>query len=143
MINESKIMVISAHPADFCSRSGGTLIKHVQAGHGVKVVFLTHGETDESNLLYEQQPDISLDEVRLIREKEAFACADIIGAEAKMFGFGDNPLRMTEERIEILAHEIKNYDPDIIPFLEFKPPIAFGRDSKTGLFVEEEFEPEE
>ena len=114
MSNQLKIMAISAHPADFCSRSGGTLIKHVQAGAKVKVVWLTHGETDESGFLYRQQPDISVEEVRRIREKEAFACAEVIGAEGKMFGFGDGPLRMTPERMEMLAQEIADFKPNII-----------------------------
>jgi 4-oxalomesaconate hydratase len=109
-----KIMAISAHPADFCSRSGGTLIKHVRAGDRVKVLWLTHGETDESGRLYRERPGMSVEEVRRIREKEAFACAEVTGAEGRMFGFGDNPLRMTPERIEMLAQEIADFQPDIL-----------------------------
>jgi hypothetical protein len=55
-----RILAISAHPADFCSRSGGALILHARAGAQVKVIWLSHGEADESGLLYEQQPDILL-----------------------------------------------------------------------------------
>ena len=33
-----------------------------------------------------------------VREKEAFACAEAIGVEGKMFGFGAGPLLMTPER---------------------------------------------
>jgi len=109
-----RIMAVSAHPADFCSRSGGTLMKHVQAGGRVKVVWLSHGETEESQFLYAQRPGISIEEVRAIREKEAFACAAVIGADGKMFGFGDNPLVMTQERVEMLAREIADFAPDII-----------------------------
>ena len=114
MAEQLRIIAISAHPADFCSRSGGTLIKHVQAGARVKVVWLTHGATEESRYLYERQPGISVDEVRRIREKEAVACADVIGAEHKMLGFEDNPLRITPERIEILAGEIADFQPNIV-----------------------------
>ena len=114
MADQLKIMAISAHPADFCSRSGGTLIKHAQAGARVKVVWLTHGETDESGLLYKERPDISVEEVRRIREKEAFACVEVMGAEGRMFGFGDGPLRMTPERMEMLAEEIAEFKPDIL-----------------------------
>jgi len=114
MSDNLKIMVVSAHPADFCSRSGGTLIKHAQAGARIKVVWLTHGETEESGFLYKERPGISVDEVRSIREREAFACAEVIGAEGNMFGFGDNPLLMTPERMEILANEIADFKPDII-----------------------------
>jgi 4-oxalomesaconate hydratase len=107
-------MAISAHPADFCSRAGGALIKHVRAGSKVKVVWLSHGETNESELLYKQRPGISVDEVRRIREKEGFAAAAVIGAEGRMLGFGDNPLRMTPERMETLAQEIADFKPDVI-----------------------------
>ena len=54
-----RIMVASAHSADFCIRAGGTLIEHVRAGSKVKVVWLSRGETNESDLLYRQQPNIS------------------------------------------------------------------------------------
>ena len=114
MADQGRIMAISAHPADFCSRSGGTLIKHVQAGDRVKVVWLTHGETEESGFLYEERPGVSVEEVRCIREKEAFACAEVVGAEGSMLGFGDDPLRMTPERIERLAEEIGEFRPDVV-----------------------------
>ena len=114
MAEQTKVMAISAHSADFCSRSGGTLIKYARAGAKVKVIWLTHGETEESGFLYEQRPGVSVEEVRRIREEEAFAAAEVVGAEGKMFGFGDDPLRMTLERIEMLAQEIADFDPDVI-----------------------------
>ena len=64
MSKPKNILAVSAHPADFCSRAGGTLIKHVQAGDRVKVIWLTCGETDESHYLIEQQPGLSVDEVQ-------------------------------------------------------------------------------
>lgn len=109
-----RIMAISAHPADFCSRSGGTLILHARAGARVKVVWLTHGEADESHLLYQQRPDIPVAEVRQIREREAFACIGVMGIEGRMLGYGDNPLRMTPERMEELAAEIADFKPEIL-----------------------------
>jgi len=33
-----RVLAVIAHPADFCSRAGGTLIKHVKAGCAVRVV---------------------------------------------------------------------------------------------------------
>ena len=114
MADQPRIMAISAHPADFCSRSGGTLIKQIQEGAQVRVVWLTQGEADESGLLYKENPDITQDEVRRIREAEAFACVEVMGAQGKMFGFGDGPLRMTEERMAALADEIGAFKPDIL-----------------------------
>ncbi len=110
-----RILAVSAHPADFCSRAGGTLIKQVRAGSKVKVIWLTQGESDESSFLFEQHPGITVEEVRRIREKEAFACAEVIGAEGKMFGFGDGPLRMTPERMEMLAREMADFKPELDP----------------------------
>jgi 4-oxalomesaconate hydratase len=114
MADQLRIMAVSAHPADFCSRSGGTLIKHVQAGARVKIVWLTCGETDESHFLLEQRPGISVDEVRAIREQEAFAAAKVVGAEGVMLGYSDNPLRMTRKRINRLAREIDDFQPNIL-----------------------------
>jgi 4-oxalomesaconate hydratase len=111
---EPRVLAVSAHPADFCSRAGGTLINQVRGGSRVKVIWLTHGETNESQLLYKQQPGISLADVRKIREAEAFAAAEVIGAEGRMFGFGDNPLKMPPERLDMLAREISDFKPGII-----------------------------
>lgn len=131
---KARIMAVSAHPADFCSRAGGALIKHARAGSAVRVVWLTHGETDESALLYEQKPGISIDEVRRIREKEAFACAEVIGAEGRMLGFGDNPLRMTPERMEMLAREIADFKPDII-LTHWKDEVTYATHWRTAQSV--------
>jgi 4-oxalomesaconate hydratase len=114
MSEPKRILAVSAHPADFCSRAGGTLLKHVQAGDCVKVIWLTCGETDESHYLLEQRPGISVDEVRRIREAEAFACAEVIGAEGKMMGYSDNPLRLTRKRIKALAKEMEEFQPDLL-----------------------------
>jgi LmbE family N-acetylglucosaminyl deacetylase len=65
-------------------------------------------------LLYQKRPDISIEEVRRIREQEAFASVQAIGAEGRMLGFGDNPLHMTAARIEQLAAEIAAFKPDFV-----------------------------
>ena len=36
-----RLLVVSAHTADFCSRAGGTIALHAKAGRAVKVVTLT------------------------------------------------------------------------------------------------------
>jgi 4-oxalomesaconate hydratase len=129
-----RILAISAHPADFCSRAGGTLIKHVRAGSKVKVIWLTQGESDESAFLFQQRPGISVEEVRRIREKEAFACAGVIGAEGKMFGFGDGPLRMTPERMEMLAREMADFKPTLI-LTHWKDELTYPTHWRTSRSV--------
>jgi len=46
-----RVMVFSAHAADFCSRAGGTILNYVRAGSKVRVIDLTYGERGESNSL--------------------------------------------------------------------------------------------
>lgn len=129
-----RILAVSAHPADFCSRAGGTLIKHVRAGSKAKVIWLTQGESDESDFLIKQRPGISVAEVRRVREKEAFACAEIIGAEGKMFGFGDGPLLMTPERMEMLVREIADFKPDLI-LTHWKDELTYPTHWRTSRSV--------
>ncbi len=129
-----RILAVSAHPADFCSRAGGTLIKHVRAGSKVKVIWLTQGESDESSFLIQQRPGISVEEVRQIREKEAFACAEVIGAEGKMFGFGDGPLLMTPERMELLAREMADFKPSLI-LTHWKDELTYPTHWRTSRSV--------
>ncbi|MGO9262001.1 MAG: PIG-L deacetylase family protein [Bryobacteraceae bacterium] len=131
-----RILVVSAHPADFCSRAGGTLIKHIRAGSKAKVIWLTQGESDESAFLIQQRPGISVEEVRRIREKEAFACAAVIGIEGKMFGFGDGPLRMTQERMEMLAREMADFKPDVI-LTHWKDELTYPTHWRTSRSVVE------
>ncbi len=129
-----RILAISAHPADFCSRAAGTLIKQVHAGCKVRVIWLTHGETDESSLLYKKRPGISLDEVRRIREKEAFAAAKVVGAEGRMLGFGDNPLNMTPDRMEKLQQEMTDFRPHLI-LTHFKDELTYPTHWRTAQSV--------
>jgi 4-oxalomesaconate hydratase len=131
---QPRILAVSAHPADFCSRAGGTLIKHVRAGWKAKVIWLTQGESDESSFLIQQRPGISVAEVRQIREKEAFACVEVIGAEGKMFGFGDGPLRMTPERLDMLAREMADFKPDLI-LTHWKDELTYPTHWRTAQSV--------
>jgi 4-oxalomesaconate hydratase len=129
-----RILAVSAHPADFCSRAGGTLIKQVRAGCNVRVIWLTCGETDESALLYKKRPGISIEEVRRVREKEAFAAAKVVGTEGRMLGFSDHPLNMTPDRMEKLAQEMADFKPDII-LTHFKDELTYPTHWRTAQSV--------
>lgn len=132
--SKPRILAISAHPADFCSRAGGTLIQHVRDGCQAKVIWLTHGETEESGFLLKQRPGIAVEEVRRIREKEAFACAGVIGAEGHMFGWGDNPLRVTPERMEALVRQIADFKPNIL-LTHWKDELTYPTHWRTAQTV--------
>ena len=40
MQQPKRVLVVSAHAADFCSRAGGTIAKYVNAGHVVRILSL-------------------------------------------------------------------------------------------------------
>ena len=74
----ARILVFSAHAADFCSRCGGTIIKHVSAGGTVRVVALTYGEQGQSWELWKEESGKSLDEVKTIKRREAETAAGAV-----------------------------------------------------------------
>jgi len=129
-----RILAVSAHPADFCSRTGGTLTRQVRAGCAVRVIWLTRGETDESSVLYQKRPGISIEEVQRIREKEALGAAKVLGVEGRMLGFSDHPLSMTPERMEKLAQEMADFKPDII-LTHFKDELTYPTHWRTAQSV--------
>jgi len=108
-----RLLVFSAHTADFCSRSGGTIAKVVRAGGKVRAVLLSFGERSESGDLYRgAQP--SLEEVKAIRRQEAREAAQILGAELKFLDWGDLSFGYSPERVKALAEEIRAFRPDAI-----------------------------
>lgn len=56
MIQGKKMLVVSAHAADYVWRAGGTIAKYVQNGAEVHLVILSFGGRGESNDLW-KQPD--------------------------------------------------------------------------------------
>ncbi len=109
-----RVMVFSAHAADFCSRSGGTIANYVKYGSQVRVVDLTFGERGESGSLYRDHKGITVEEVKRIREKEARSAAAVLGAEIRFMDFDDNPLIVDKPRFEKLVEEIREFKPDIV-----------------------------
>jgi 4-oxalomesaconate hydratase len=109
-----KIMVFSAHTADFCSRSGGTIAKAVEHGCQVRVVIGTFGERGESSKAWTIRPVPSVQTVKEIRRKEAEAVARILGCTMEFLDFDDNPLYLTPERKAQLFQLICDFAPDII-----------------------------
>ncbi|MGQ9630645.1 MAG: glucose 1-dehydrogenase [bacterium] len=114
MKDKPKILVISAHAADFCSRSGGTIAKYVDAGSSVRVINLTFGERAESGSLWQDKPDISLEEVKSIRRGEAERAAEILGAEIRFLDWDESPMAIDEVKLLGLTDQIREMEPDIV-----------------------------
>lgn len=111
---EPRILVFSAHAADFCSRAGGCLALYARRGAAVHVVDLTYGERGESEDYWARPAEKSLEEAKQVRAAEAQEAAAILGATIEFLDWGDYPLLVGVERLEALARLIRARRPDIV-----------------------------
>lgn len=72
-----KVLIVSPHPDDEAIGLGGTIQRHTAQGDYVQTLFLTSGEAGI--------PDMPADNVRIIREAEASACALMLGTREPIF----------------------------------------------------------
>jgi len=128
-----KILVISAHVADFCSRSGGTIAKHVQRGDEVRVIALSYGERSESGALYAGGAHPSLEEVKAIRREEGLEAAGVLGAEIDFWDWADLRFEATRERALQIAEEIRRYQPEAMLTHHGPDPVSMDHDSAYHL----------
>jgi len=111
---EPSILVFSAHAADFCSRSGGTLALHRRRGSAVHVVDVTFGERGESEDYWARPGEKSVEEARRVRAAEAEEAAATLGVTIEFLNYGDYPLIIGAERLEAMARLIRARKPDVI-----------------------------
>jgi len=108
------LLVFSAHAADFCSRSGGSIALHTLAGGIAHVVDLTFGERGESEDYWAGDGARSIEEAKAVRADEARAAASLLGATIEFLDFDDYPLAISEDRIRILARILRQSRADIV-----------------------------
>lgn len=111
---DRRVLVFSAHAADFCSRSGGAILRFVDAGCDVKIYDMTYGEKCESPLLWNENPEITLDEVKSIRKAEIEAAAAVLGVPIECLDYDDSPLLVGPERRAELLEVIRAFKPDLV-----------------------------
>ncbi len=109
-----RVLVFSAHSADFCSRAGGAVLRFVDSGSEVKVYDLSYGERCESPLLWNENPDISVDEVKDIRREEIQAAASILEVPIECLDYDDSPLLIGPERRAQILEVIRAFQPDLV-----------------------------
>jgi 4-oxalomesaconate hydratase len=98
-----RLLVFSAHAADFCSRSGGTIALYTAAGASVHVVGLTFGERGESENYWDQDGVRSIGEAKEVRASEARRAAEVLGATIELLDYDDYPLEVNTGRLQTLA----------------------------------------
>jgi len=128
-----KILVFSAHSADFCSRSGGTIAKHVRKGDEVRVVELTYGERSESGGLYTEGSILSLEEIKGIRHEETSSVASILGAEIQFLNWGDLSFDYSTKQAKQLTEQIRAFCPDVVLTHHGPDPVSVDHDTTWHL----------
>src|SRR5262252_1027058 len=97
--SSERLLVVSAHAADFVWRAGGAIALYSARGARARVLCLSYGERGESQGLWKKE-GMTLDRVKQIRHEEATNAAEVLGAEIRCFDAGDYPLKATDSLIE-------------------------------------------
>ena len=114
MINGKKMLVVSAHAADYVWRAGGTIAKYIKHGAEVHLVVLSFGGRGESNDLW-KQPGATAESVKAVRRAETEAAADILGIKnIEFWDLQDYPIVTDDALTDRLVGKIRLIRPDII-----------------------------
>ncbi|MDD3253368.1 MAG: PIG-L family deacetylase [Lachnospiraceae bacterium] len=116
MIKGKKMLVVSAHAADYVWRSGGTIAKYIKNGAEVHVVVLSFGIRGESNDLWKAE-GATAESVKAIRLGETKEAAKTLGiTNIEFWDLPDYPMEpaLNEEVRERLIRKIREVQPDII-----------------------------
>jgi 4-oxalomesaconate hydratase len=108
-----KILVVSAHAADFVWRAGGAIACAAKGGAAVHVLCLTFGERGESQGLW-KEPGMTLDRVKATRRDESSAAADLLGATISFLDADDYPIRATDTLYAGVVDCMRAVQPDVI-----------------------------
>jgi 4-oxalomesaconate hydratase len=108
-----RLLVVSAHAADFVWRAAGAIATVTRNGGTARVVALSYGERGESGELW-KEPGQTEAKVKEIRRNEAEAAATILGAAFVPFDLGDYPLEIDRSAVDRLTQEIRDFEPNVI-----------------------------
>lgn len=113
-MNGKRMLVVSAHAADYVWRSGGTIAKYINAGAQVNVVVLSLGVRGESNDLWKQNNQTE-EGVKAIRLEETTKAASFLGIEnIEFWECDDYPINITDAMESRMVRKIREVQPDII-----------------------------
>jgi LmbE family N-acetylglucosaminyl deacetylase len=102
-----RVLVVSPHPDDETLGCGGALRLHAKAGDEIGLIFLTSGEAGGH--------DVAASQTARIREREARAVADDLGAsEVQFWRLPDGRLTAHKALVIRLTQEVRRYNPDTL-----------------------------
>jgi 4-oxalomesaconate hydratase len=108
-----RLLVVSAHSADFVWRAAGAIATTTAKGGAATVVSLSFGERGESGELWKEE-DQTVENVKAVRRAEAEAAAETLGAEVVFFDRGDYPLQIDSATVAELTDVIRDVEPDLV-----------------------------
>lgn len=104
------VWILSPHPDDDAIGCGGTIIKHIQMGHCVRIVYLCSGDKG----IKSEHADKAIK----IRKKEAQNAALIMGVSPNNLYFFDIPDETLKNNLDVAVVKLKDlfntYQPDIV-----------------------------
>ena len=108
-----RLLVVSAHSADFVWRAAGAIATVVEGGGEAHVVSLSYGERGESGELWKEAGQTE-ERVKEIRHGEALTAATALGAGFRSLDLGDYPLVMDAAAVETLTDLLRELEPQLI-----------------------------
>lgn len=130
-----RLLVVSAHAADFVWRAAGYIALTTGTGGSAHVVCLSYGERGESPGAW-KQPGMTLDRVKEIRRAEAQAAGDVLGASMAFLDKGDYPLPRSEETLLELAEIMRELQPDVILTHSVVDPYNYDHPAAADLTIQ-------
>ena len=135
MTTQKTGLVVSAHSADFVWRAGGAIALHQEQGTNMHIVCLSFGERGESAKLW-RQPNMNEQKVKEIRQQEAQAAADALGATVEFLDLGDYPLVSDKEVLFQLADIYRRLQPSFVLSHSLHDPYNYDHPRAAHLAQE-------
>jgi len=109
----TRLLVFSAHAADFVWRAGGAIALAAEAGGEVLVLSLSYGERGESGELW-KEPGQTEANVKRIRHEQALAACEALGAEFRSLDLGDYPLEVGRAEMDRVLEVVRGFRPTLM-----------------------------
>ncbi len=122
MAARRRLLVVSAHTADFVWRAAGAIARAATTGGEALVVALSYGERGESGELW-KRPGQTVEAVKAIRHAEATEATTVLGASLRCLDLGDYPLEVGPAALDTLIEIIREFRPDAIVTHSEKDPF--------------------
>lgn len=124
---KQRLLVVSAHAADFVWRAGGTIANYTSQGCPAKIICFSLGQRGESESVWLNNRGITEEEVAEIRRAESVAASKALGCSEPVifYDLQDHYMEVDKDIIMRLAKDIREFNPDIVlthsPYDPFNP----------------------